>query len=52
YQLARLQLNSAGIDKIYGGQYCTYAEEKYFYSYRRDGLISGRMASLIWRDAS
>ncbi|MFT5718103.1 MAG: YfiH family protein [Oleiphilaceae bacterium] len=52
YQLARLQLNSAGIDKIYGGQHCTYAEEKYFYSYRRDGLMSGRMASLIWRDAS
>jgi YfiH family protein len=50
YQLARIQLNLAGVDKIYGGQHCTYSEQKYFYSYRRDGLLSGRMASLIWRD--
>lgn len=51
YQLARLQLNVAGVDKIYGGQYCTYADEEHFYSYRRDGEESGRMASLIWRNA-
>jgi len=48
YQLARLQLKSAGVDQIYGGQYCTYADEKHFYSYRRDGVESGRMASLVW----
>jgi len=51
YHLARLQLKLAGIDKIYGGQYCTYADKKHFYSYRRDGLESGRMASLIWLNA-
>jgi YfiH family protein len=51
YTLARIQLNLAGIDKVYGGQYCTYADDKYFYSYRRDGLESGRMASLIWLNA-
>jgi len=52
YQLARLQLNSAGVTKIYGGQHCTYADEQYFYSYRRDGVESGRMASLIWRNSN
>jgi len=50
YHLARLQLSLAGVDKIYGGHYCTYTDEKHFYSYRRDGVASGRMASLIWRN--
>lgn len=51
YALARIQLDLAGVNKVYGGQYCTYADEKHFYSYRRDGIASGRMASLIWLDA-
>ena len=51
YQLARIQLNGAGVDKLYGGQYCTYTDEKLFYSYRRDGAASGRMASMVWLDA-
>lgn len=51
YQLARLQLNTAGVAKIYGGQHCSYEDEKHCYSYRRDGGGSGRMASLIWRNS-
>ncbi|MDD2758696.1 MAG: peptidoglycan editing factor PgeF [Methylomonas sp.] len=50
YRLARLQLSDLGINRIYGGDYCTVADTQRFYSYRRDGAATGRMASLIWRD--
>jgi len=47
YQLARIRLNDAGVQAIYGGGRCTYQETESFFSYRRDG-VTGRMASLIW----
>jgi YfiH family protein len=47
YLLARQRLNRLGVEKIYGGDYCTYSDNTRFYSHRRDGQ-SGRMASLIW----
>ncbi len=47
YALARAELNVLGVDAIYGGDYCTYAEKDRFYSFRRD-KATGRMASLIW----
>ena len=47
YQLARLRLQAAGVNHIYGGEHCTYQEKGAFFSYRRDGQ-TGRMASLIW----
>ena len=47
YQLARTELESIGVDKIAGGNDCTYREEQRFYSYRRQPK-TGRMASLIW----
>jgi YfiH family protein len=49
YALARAELNSLGVTAIYGGDYCTYADEAHFYSFRRD-KVTGRMASLIWRE--
>jgi YfiH family protein len=52
YQLARLQLAELGIDQVFGGEYCTFADPQRFYSYRRDGAATGRMASLIWRDVT
>lgn len=50
YTLARQRLTSCGIinTNIYGGEYCTYSDNKKFFSYRRDGGKTGRMASLVW----
>lgn len=48
YALATMQLNKLGIQAIYGGNFCTYAQADLFYSYRRENKQPGRMASLIW----
>lgn len=50
YQLATLRLQNLGIpqNQIYGGDLCTYSDPDRFYSYRRDGIKSGRLASFIW----
>ena len=52
YQAARIELGLAGIhhSQIFGGGACSYADADLFYSYRRDGAKTGRMASLIWID--
>jgi YfiH family protein len=48
YGLARINLALAGIESVYGGQFCTLSDVERFYSFRRD-KETGRMASLIWR---
>lgn len=48
YLLAKQRLIKHGIHAIYGGEECTYSDSKRFFSYRRDGEKTGRMASLIW----
>lgn len=47
YALARRRLAAAGVGKVYGGGFDTYADAR-FYSYRRDRQ-TGRFATLIWR---
>ena len=47
YALARVALAALGVNRVYGGGFCTVGSPELFYSYRRDGL-TGRMASLIW----
>ena len=47
YQLARLRLRRLGVASIAGGEYCTYARDDLFHSYRRDGERSGRLYSVI-----
>ncbi len=46
-ELAKIELAQAGINAVYGGDFCTFEQSALFYSYRRDGARSGRMASLI-----
>jgi len=47
YQLAKNRLRRAGVQQIYGGEHCTFSDERFF-SYRRENQ-TGRMATLIWR---
>jgi len=47
--LARLRLRRAGISVILGGDRCTYGEPEHFFSHRRDGPATGRMATIVWR---
>ena len=47
YLLARQRLHSLGINRIYGGNFCTYRQKDQFFSYRRDG-VTGRMGTFIW----
>lgn len=46
YALARRRLSSAGVARVYGGGFCTFQDDKRFYSYRRDPDC-GRMVSFI-----
>jgi polyphenol oxidase len=45
--LARRRLERLGIERIYGGDACTYASRERYFSHRRDGR-TGRQATLIW----
>ena len=47
--LARLRLIRAGVEQITDAGRCTFGEPDHFFSYRRDGAQSGRMATLVWR---
>ena len=47
YALARRRLSAIGVERIYGGGWCTYGDATRFFSYRRDGQC-GRMAAFIW----
>jgi len=48
YGAAKVVLKSFGVRSISGGDRCTHKESDQYFSYRRDGNYSGRMAHLIW----
>ena len=50
YGLARQRLQAIGVQRISGGEFCTYADAGRFFSYRRDGQC-GRMAAFVFRRA-
>ena len=52
YDAARVVLKSFGVTSISGGDRCTFKESDQYFSYRRDGKCSGRMAHLIWMENS
>ena len=47
YAVAACQLESLGVERIYGGDFCTSRDKSRFFSHRRDG-ITGRFATLAW----
>ncbi|HWS26480.1 MAG TPA: peptidoglycan editing factor PgeF [Xanthomonadales bacterium] len=47
--LARRRLLALGVTRISGGDFCTVEDPASFHSFRRDGVTSGRMATLVWR---
>ena len=48
YHLARLALERSGVSSVHGGGWCTFGEPGRFFSYRRDGGRTGRIATLAW----
>lgn len=51
YMLARQRLVRQGVERIFGGSFCTVGDPERFFSYRRDGQ-TGRMAAMIWLEPS
>jgi YfiH family protein len=52
YALARQSLARAGVRTVTGGGRCTQRESAQFFSFRRDGGRTGRMATLAWLTAA
>jgi hypothetical protein len=48
--LARRRLRTLGVERVFGGDQCTFAESDRYFSHRRDGT-TGRQATLIWLEA-
>lgn len=48
YKLARIIFAKYDIFNITGGNQCTYSDDDKYFSYRKQGAKSGRMANLIW----
>jgi len=48
YALARRELTNSRVVHVYGGDYCTVSQADLFHSHRRDGKLSGRMATVAW----
>ena len=48
YELARTTLARVGVRSVSGGNHCTSTETADFFSFRRDGGRTGRMATLAW----
>ncbi|MCG8673338.1 MAG: peptidoglycan editing factor PgeF [Pseudomonadales bacterium] len=48
YSLARSRLKDHGVEQVFGGDYCTYSDPRFF-SYRRQAT-TGRILSALWVD--
>lgn len=52
FGLARQRLAAVGVTAVWGGGECTYSQPERFFSYRRDGARTGRMATCAWLASS
>ena len=50
YKAVKIILEDFKVVSISGGDRCNFLESEHYFSYRRDGDISGRMAHLIWME--
>lgn len=48
YELARIELSACRAVTVTGGDYCSHRQSNWFHSHRRDGVRSGRMATVAW----
>ncbi len=51
YELARRRLGALGVNSIEGGGFCTFSDPEKFFSHRRAGGPTGRMATLAWLES-
>jgi hypothetical protein len=47
YAVARQRLGSRGVTRVSGGEFCTYSQPEWFFSYRKTGTLE-RMAAAVW----
>lgn len=52
YELARHRLRALGVNSIEGGGFCTFSDPERFFSHRRAGGPTGRMATLVWLESA
>jgi YfiH family protein len=45
--VARERLSVLGVERVTGGDQCTFEDAAQFFSYRREG-VTGRMAAAVW----
>lgn len=48
YSIATAELAHLECHRVSGGNHCTYTQADKFHSHRRDGVPSGRMATIAW----
>lgn len=48
YSLAREEMLQVRAVAVSGGDHCTHRQSEWFHSHRRDGVRSGRMATMVW----
>jgi polyphenol oxidase len=51
YELACIRLAALNVKPPQEPRLCTFSDPTQFFSYRRDGLSSGRQATLVWRSS-
>ncbi|MBK5233011.1 MAG: laccase domain-containing protein [Thermoleophilia bacterium] len=50
WEVARRQLDRAGVERVETAGICTFCDEENFFSHRRDGGVTGRQAGIAWLD--